>query len=186
MTTFQKLSWHLSTRDERWRRGRGCCVSKPDPRPSMAQMWGSMTSPAGGVYHQITSDLQALVDQLLQPTAPGSFWWVQASLVMAWGPHLFPAPPHRLWPEARKRPALLCRAAAAAACKARAGLPLRVTALLTDRLNHFLLLHPLCPVYPPPPPPPPLHTPPMPLQNDPHSHIPPKGRTQSHWEPWNK
>jgi len=181
MTTFQKPSWRRSTRDGRWRRGIWCCVSKPDPRPSMAQTWGSMTSPAGGVYHQTTSDLRAPVDQLLQPTAPGSSWWVRESSVMARGPHLSPAPPRRLWLEARRRPALLYRAAAAAACKARAGLLLRLTALLTDRLKPSLPRHPPCPAYPPPPP----HTPPMPPQNDPHSHTHLRGRTQSPWEPWN-
>lgn len=95
MTTFQKPSWHLSTRDGRWRRGTGCCVSKPDPRPSMAQIWGSMTSPAGGVYPRTTSDHQAHVARPPRPTAPGSFWWAQASSVIAWGPRLSPAPPRR-------------------------------------------------------------------------------------------
>lgn len=173
-------------RDGRWRRGRECCVSKPDPRPSMVQMWESMTSPAGGVYHQTTSAHRAPADRLLRPTAPGSFWWAQASLVMAWGRRLSPAPRRRLWLGARKHPALPCRAAAAAASKPRDGLPLQLTALLTDRLNPTLPLHPLSPAYRPPLPPPPPRMPPMPPQNDPRSRTPLRGRTQSPWEPWNK
>ena len=145
-TTSQKPSWRLSTKDGRWRRGGGCCASRPDPRHSTARMWGSMTSPAGGAYRQKTSDRRAPADRLPRPTAPGSSSWAQASSVMAWGPRLSPAPPRRRWPEARRRPAPLCRAAAAAASKARAGLPLRLTAILTDRLSPSLPLHPPCPV----------------------------------------
>lgn len=187
MTTFQKPSWHLSMREGRWRRERGCCVSKPDPRLSMAQIWGSMISPADAVCHQKTSDLQAPVDQLPQLMAPESSSWVQGSLVMAWGPHLSPAPPRHLCLVVRKPPPLLCRAAAAAACRLRAGLPLRLTALLTDRLNPSLPLHPPCRVYPPPPLPLlPLPMPPIPQQNDPRLHIPLRVRTQLPWEAWNK
>lgn len=180
MTTFQRPSWHRSMRDGSWRRERGCCVSKPGPKPSTGRIWEFMTSRADAVCPQTTSVLRPPADQLPRRTAPGSSSWVRASSVTAWGPHLCPALPRRLWLVAPKPPPLHCRAAAAAACNARAGLPLRPTAPLTDRRNPSLPLHPPCLVCHPPPLPllPPM--PPTPQQNEARLHTPLKGRTQSH------
>lgn len=171
-------------RDGSWRRERGYSACRPDPRHFTALMRQSMTSPAGGVYLQITFDLRAPVDQRHQHTAPGNFWWVQGFWVTAWGPRLSPAPPHHLWLTAPKPPALLCRAAAAV-CRARAGLRLQLTALLKGRPKASLPLPPPFPVYLPPPPPP-LCTLPMPPRSVPHSHSPLRGRSPSPLELWNK